>query len=160
MAERVPASERQRDFFAYLARAPELVLSMRERSENDAASVNAHGRFQLLDRLWPGSADARNHERETLVAFSTGQSVGMSDTDEPLVHLHVDWSRIRFAWMGGRPRTLIGTDKEIVLCTDQDKDSRVFWFNLRRWDDLPESHRWPRESWIDLEPPPPKDVAR
>lgn len=41
MANRNPASEKQRDFFAFLARAPHLVLSMRERSEHDAAKGGA-----------------------------------------------------------------------------------------------------------------------
>lgn len=153
MANRNPASEKQRDFFAFVARASHLVLSMRERSEHDAASVNAHGRFQLLDKLWPGSEDARNHERETLLAFAHGATLEMADSDEPLVHLHVDWSQIRFAWMGDRPRTLIGTDKEIVLCTEKNKDSRVFWFNLKDWDVLPPTNRWARDCWIDLESP-------
>jgi hypothetical protein len=153
MANRNPASEKQRDFFAFLARAPHLVLSMRERSEHDAASVNAHGRFQLLDRLWPGSEDVQNHDRETLLAFAAGSTLEMADTDEPVVHLHVDWSRIKFAWMGERPKTLIGTDKEIVFCTDRNKESRVFWFNLRDWDGLPGADRWGRECWIDLESP-------
>lgn len=153
MPLRNPASERQRDFFALLARAPHLVLSMPAAGAGDAASVNAHGRFQLLDLLWPGAEDLRNHDRETLVAFSSDSTVQMSETNEPLVHLHVDWSQVRFAWIGARPMTLIGTDKEIVLCTQQDKSSRVFWFNLRRWEDLPDSQRWPRETWIDLEAP-------
>jgi hypothetical protein len=152
MANRNPASETQRDFFAFLACAPHLILSMRERADRDAASVNAHGRFQLLDKVWPGSGDAQNFERETLLAFSTHSVVDMADTDEPVVHLHVDWSLIRFAWIGDRAPTLIGTDKEVVLCRDKDKNSRVFWFNLRRWEDLPPMERWSRESWIDLDP--------
>ena len=153
MPKRNPASETQRNFFASIARAPQLILSLRERPENDAASVNAHGRFQLLDKLWPGTEDAQNHERETLLAFSPNANVEMADTDEPLVHVHVDWSCVRYAWIGARPSTLIGTDKEVVLCRDQDKDSRIFWFNLRRWEDLPDMDRWPRETWIDLNAP-------
>jgi hypothetical protein len=127
---------------------------MRERPEDDAASVNAHGRFQLLDKLWPGSEDARNHDRETLLAFSRDASIEMATTDEPLVHLHVDWAQIRYGWIGARPPTLIGTDKEIVFCRDKHKDSRVFWFNLHRWEDLPGMDRWRREEWIDLQPLP------
>jgi hypothetical protein len=83
----------------------------------------------------------------------------MADTDEPAVHLHIDWSKVRFAWMGERPKTLIGTDKEIVLCTERNKDSRVFWFNLRGWEGLPETERWSRECWIDLESPAAKGAS-
>jgi hypothetical protein len=159
MANRNPASETQRDFFAFLALAPHLILSMRESPEGDAASVNAHGRFQLMDKSWPGSEDPQNHARETLLAFSTGAAVDMGDTDEPLVHLHVDWSLIRFAWIGERKPTLIGTDKEVVLCREKDKNSRVFWFNLRQWSDLPHVDQWPIESWIELVPPAMKGGA-
>jgi hypothetical protein len=159
MANRNPASETQRDFFAFLALAPHLILSMRESPAGDAASVNAHGRFQLLDKSWPGSEDPQNHDRETLLAFSTGGVIDMSDTDEPVVHLHVDWSLIRFAWIGARKPTLIGTDKEVVLCREKDKDSRVFWFNLRHWDELPPMTQWPIESWINLVPPATKGAA-
>lgn len=158
MPRRNPASETQRDFFAGLAQAAHLVLSMRERPDNDAASVNAHGRFRLLDKLWPGSDDDRNHERETLLAFSRDSGIDMADTGEPVVHLHVDWSAIRFVWIGARPATLIGTDKEVVLCREKDKESRVFWFNLHRWEDLPGMDRWPREEWIDLRPAPGKAI--
>jgi hypothetical protein len=153
MPQRNPASEKQRDFFASLANAPNLILSMRERPEQDAASMNAHGRFQLLDKLWPGSADPHNHERETLLAFHSGPELEMADTGEPLVHLHVDWSAIRYAWIGSRAPTLIGTDKEVVLCRERNKDSRVFWFNVRLWDDIIDLAGWPREDWIDLEAP-------
>lgn len=152
MANRNPASEKQRDFFGFLALAPHLILSMRESPNVDAASVNAHGRFQLLDKIWPGSEDAKNHERETILAFSKGSDVEMGDTDEPLVHLHVDWSLVRYAWIGERKTTLIGTDKEVVLCREKNKESRVFWFNLRRWEDVPHFGKWPKESWIELEP--------
>lgn len=153
MPKRIPASERQRDLFAALAQAPHLVLSMRERPQDDAAAINAHGRFQLLDKVWPGSEDLENHDRETLLAFSSRAAIEMADTDEPLVHLHVDWSSIRFAWIGARAPTLIGTDKEVVLCRHKDTASRVFWFNLRRWEDLPGMQGWPREQWIDLQAP-------
>ena len=80
----------------------------------------------------------------------------MADTGEPVVHLHVDWAAIRYVWIGARPSTLIGTDKEVALCREKDKESRVFWFNLRHWDDLPGMDRWPREEWIDLRPTPGK----
>jgi hypothetical protein len=153
MPRRIPASEKQRDFFAGLSRAPHLILSMRERPESDAASVNAHGRFQLLDVAWPGSADAHNGERETLLAFAPRASFDMADTGEPLVHLHVDWSLIRYAWIGTRPPTLIGTNKEVVLCREKDKDSRVFWFNLRDWSDLSGMPQWPQGEWIALDAP-------
>jgi len=45
MPRRNPASETQRDFFAGVAQAPHLILSMRERADADAVSMNAHGRF-------------------------------------------------------------------------------------------------------------------
>ena len=77
----------------------------------------------------------------------------MADTGEPLVHLHVDWSLIRYAWIGTRPPTLIGTDKEVVLCREKDKDSRVFWFNLRDWSDLSGMPQWPQGEWIALDAP-------
>jgi hypothetical protein len=158
MPNRNPPSERQRQFLAYLARSRELVLSMRDRSEADAAAVNAHGKFALIDMTWPDSADDTNHDWESLLAMSRGGRIDMADTDEPVVHVHVDWSAIRFAWIGARPRTLIGTDKEVVFCREKDKASRVFWFNLRHWDDLAPA-QWPKETWIDLEAPVSKGVG-
>jgi hypothetical protein len=158
MPNRNPASETQRDFFAFLARAPHLILSMAG-TGGDAAAVNAHGRFQLLDLLWPNTDDAKNHSRETVLAFTQGDRLEMADTSEPVVHCHVDWALVRFAWIGARPSTLIGTDKEVVLCAEKDKASRVLSFHVRRWEDLPELERWHREAWIDLEPPRAKELG-
>jgi len=159
MPYRNPASEKQRDFFALLAHVPELILSLSAAGGRDAASVNAHGRFQLLDKLWPATEDARNHDRETLLAFSEHSTLKLAVTDEPVVHLHVDWAMIRFAWIGARPKTLIGTDHEIVLCAEKDKGTRVFSFHLVQQEDLPEHERWPRETWIDLDAPRAKGLS-
>jgi hypothetical protein len=157
MPIRIPASDKQRDFFDSISQMNALVLSMIDRPDNHIAAVNAHGRFVLFDKYWPGSQDSENSAQETLLAFAPLTNLVFADTGEPLVHVHIDWSAIRFAWIGPRPTTLIGTDKEIVLCREPDKASRVLWFHFRVWEDTSAFERWPRESFIDLEPPGQRD---
>jgi len=147
MPNRAVASAKQREFFSSLSRAANLVLAMKDRAENDTASINAHGRFYLFDKYWP---NADNAPHETLLAFSAGTSIELTDTAEPLVHVHVDWTQIRHVWIGQRTRTLIGADKEIVLCRDRDKQSRVIWFYIWKWDDWPDVARWKQEAWNDF----------
>ena len=156
MPLRVPASPKQRRFFQSISRLDNLILSMANRGTEHSAAVNAHGRFVLFDLYWPDSEDAANHPQETVLAFAPMASLTLADTGEPSVHVHVDWSAVRFAWIGRRPTTLIGTDKEIVLCRDRDKDSRVLGFHLRDWSELEHVSPWPREEFIDLDPPPAK----
>jgi len=152
MPTRIPASRKQRDFFSSVSQMEELVLSMIDRPDDHVAAVNAHGRFVLFDKYWPGSEDPVNSAQETLIAFTPATTLELANTGEPLVHVHVDWSTIRYAWIGSRPATLIGTDKEIVLCKEPDKASRVVWFHFRLWEQAAPLDRWPRESFVDLEP--------
>src|SRR5262245_31357411 len=104
MPERTVASERQRQFFAAIAKVNLLVFAMRERPSNDAASVNAHDRFILFDKYWT-NADDKKHE--TMIAFCPQNSIEFTNTTEPLVHVHVDWRQLKWAGIRQRPMTLI-----------------------------------------------------
>ena len=152
MPIRVPASPKQRELFSAVAQADNMVLSMLDRPRDHVAAVNAHGRFVLIDKHWPGAEDGQNFAQETLIAVSMGNQLTFADTGEPSVHVHADWSAIRYAWIGSRPTTLIGTDKEIVFCTERDKATRVLWFHLWRWEQASALAAWPREEFIDLAP--------
>lgn len=135
MPKRTIATDRQRELFAAISEVRHLVLGVKDRTEGEPISLNAHGRFYLFDKYWPNATEDRH---ETLLAYSPDGTLALTPSSEPLVHLHVDWTCIRYGLVRERERTLIGADKEIVLCTDQDPKSRVIWFYFWEWHDV-----WP-----------------
>ena len=149
MPNRFAASDTQRNLFAAISEISHLVLAIKDQGPGEPISLNAHGRFFLFDKYWP---DAPDQKHETLVAFSPDATIVLTNTTEPIVHLHVDWSVAKYALIRDRPMTLIGANKEIVLCREKDPKKRVLWFYFWNWDDVRPLNRWGKD-WIDLEPP-------
>ena len=120
--ETMLASQQQKDFFSEISSLPDLVLGVKR---DEVCSVNAHGRFRLYDKHWIG-----HHKSETLIEFcpTSLKQPKMTETGEPLVHLHVDWRIVRFCLIEDRCLPLIGTKKEIVFAQSKSPKTRLFWF--------------------------------
>src|SRR6185369_16911428 len=102
-------SDRQRELVRALAAIPHLVLSMRHGA---ICGCNVHGRVLPLPMAWPAdSTHALPPMTEELLAFlpeseptrtqpaasaPEAPALAKARTGEPLVHLHVDWTRIRY----------------------------------------------------------------
>jgi hypothetical protein len=123
-------SPSQQEFFTELSKLSDLVLALKR---EEVCSLNAHGRFRLVDKHWP-----QTEKTETLVAFhpSTSEEPEKTASGEPLVHLHVDWSQIHYCLILTRQLPLIKTEKEIVFATSENPDTRVFWFYAKETTEL------------------------
>ena len=131
MPRRVRASARQLEFIADLGQLPDVILNVKG---GEHCAVNAHGRFGAFEKHW---ANADTDPDETLLALDPAAGGGsLTPSGDPRVHVHVDWNAVRWAIVRRRVLPLVGTDHEIVLCTDRDLDTRITTFFVRTGDPL------------------------
>ena len=123
MPQRSIAQDRQRELFADLEDFREIVLTTKGGA---ALSINIHGSFELFDKHWV----TEDHlPQETMLALK--QDTPVPANQEPEVHFHIDWEKVKWARIQPRQLRLINTDYEIVFYSEQDGNSRMFWFYLR-----------------------------
>ena len=122
MPHRTVANNRQREFFADIAKLDRIALTTKN---TDALSINIHGSFTLFDKHWSKVSDNNN---ETMLAL---KEEGLENTNrEPAVHFHIDWRTIKWACIQPRHLELINTDYEIVFTSERNTAARRFWFYL------------------------------
>lgn len=112
MPTRSVATEKQREFFNKL-RGLDLVFSAK--AESDIWSVNLHGRFELFEVDWTGMPLGNQGPRETMISRIMSADEVQSRRREPPVHVHVDWTRIRWATLVVADLPLIEKDRSIIL---------------------------------------------
>lgn len=121
MAKKSLAGRAVADIFQELA-GKNLVLGHKG---GEVSSVNAHGSFVLFPKQWD------NGDEETLVGWlPRGQLVPpLSDTGEPLVHVHVaDWGSVRLLRVEPFGPLKIGTDLRIGFFTQPPQEKMLFCF--------------------------------
>ena len=141
------ASQKQKAFFSELEALPDLVLGLKHA---EACSVNVHTRFRLWDKAWP---DGHN---ETLLAFIFGdaEEPPMTRSDsEPLVHVHVDWSNVKYCVVGDRTLPKIETTKELVFIGTPPAGLRAFAFYSKNTQELVDLIKRHGSTQIDLAAP-------
>lgn len=99
-----------------LQRVPHLVLSVKHR---ETCAINVHGRVVLTRKTWS------DNFAEDVLAFVPmanadaspldPAAIAMTSTNEPLVHLHVDWVQINHVHVQTNPPNRIKCDARIVL---------------------------------------------
>jgi len=123
MPARIVASEAQRTFFEKLT---SISLVLGAKPSSDAWSVNLHGKFVLYDKDWSSKTD--KDPRETLLAIrDPNGAVPTTSSGEPLAHLHVVWTKVRWAKLELQELPLIGTDRAIGFYAHRDQP-RTFAF--------------------------------
>jgi hypothetical protein len=110
-----------------------------------------HGTFQLIDKQWlkdSGPVD------ETMLAYAgLDRQFKSTARGEPLVHLHVDWSRVRYVCISERKPILTGEDKEIVLCETESLANRLIWFYFSDWTTVAPLLHYGRGVFVPLNAP-------
>lgn len=107
----------------------DLVLGVKNIGKSsDLSAVNAHGHFRLVVQDWGSKG------RETLVAYTppSERQPPTAETGEPLVHVHVDWDRVRFLRVEKVHLPLIGADIRISFVTASPNGEVLLAFYARQ----------------------------
>ena len=136
-------SAKLRSFLTDLSEETDLVLSV---TNGTSGAVNAHGRFFLHRKAWPPSSPQPALEEEMLgLGLATDAK---TTTEEPQVHVHVDWTKVTRVKFETNPVNRIGCDIKIVLAGDAGQ-VLAFYAKEATLKHLV-SGRYPRGDWIVL----------